>query len=175
MPAAGQASRTLGRGPTCPPPPPRPAGGAHLLLEQLSEGGQALLEHLLVVQALDGRHGLPGHHRHQHALLLLQTRRGQRFTLLASVRMSLNAWLQPGKALGLTHLLTSPTPYLHCNPQSASLTKLIIHLYVLLFAAEQLQGSGRRVNIKFRVLLAFPLMRTCSRRNRRRWRRQMGR
>lgn len=44
-----------------------------LLLEELTQGGHALLQHLLVLQVPDGRHRLPRDHRHQHALLLLDT------------------------------------------------------------------------------------------------------
>lgn len=44
-----------------------------LLLEELAQGGHALLQHLLVLQAPDGRHRLSRNHRHQHAVLLLDT------------------------------------------------------------------------------------------------------
>lgn len=44
-----------------------------LLLEELTQGGHALLQHLLVLQAPDGRHRLSRNHRHQHAVLLLDT------------------------------------------------------------------------------------------------------
>ena len=48
-------------------------GVSDLLLEELAQGGHALLQHLLVLQAPDGRHRLPRDHRHQHAVLLLGT------------------------------------------------------------------------------------------------------
>lgn len=49
------------------------ASVSDLLLKELAEAGHALLQHLLVLQAPDGRHRFPRDHRHQHAVLLLDT------------------------------------------------------------------------------------------------------
>lgn len=107
-------------------PPRRARWFSDLLLEQLPEHSHAQLQHLLVVQGPDGRHGLPGDHRHQHAVLLLQT--GEEGP--GSSRSLLSGRKSPAPVLTSTPDPAAP-PHPRLGPQPTSLTKLLIHLDIL--------------------------------------------
>lgn len=133
------------------------AGVADLFLEQLPERGHALLQHLLVVQVPQGGHRLPSNHRHQHAVLLLDARKGKAVYTFCFGKMFSSKEMESLSPIKFHYFLLSPIKGTICFPHKNSLFTYAFCYCSLLKRLkqqhkDQIQGS-----------LGFSLIRTCFR------------